>query len=207
MQAADALQAATRVTSLPLQTALRRDGACANCPPQVCPAQPRAFSPPGKTEARRWACTWNQPRACETRRRKRHGARIAHRRCACVRDWAQAKTRCANCPPQVRVRARLGAGKNTVRELLGAAARACAAFSSYLSPFPVWLFPLKILFICRSCRDGHPIFFSERKWGKRTAMGRDSAPFEPPFQRPAADLPFPRAAGRLTRPFGPQTAG
>ena len=35
LQAADALQAATRVTSLPLQTALRRDGACANCPPQV----------------------------------------------------------------------------------------------------------------------------------------------------------------------------
>ena len=33
LQAADALQAATRVTSLPLQTALRRDGACANCPP------------------------------------------------------------------------------------------------------------------------------------------------------------------------------
>ena len=50
LQAADALQAATRVTSLPLQTALRRDGACANCPPQVCSAQPRAFSLPGKTE-------------------------------------------------------------------------------------------------------------------------------------------------------------
>ena len=94
------------------------------------------------------------------------------------------------------------ADTNTVRELPGAAARACAAFSSYLSPFPVWLFPLKILFLCRSCRDGHPIFFPERKWGKRTAMGRDSAPFEPPFQRPAADLPFPRAAGRLSGPLG-----
>ena len=170
--------------------------------------------PPGRREqevgflsarenrSRARACTRNQPRACGAGRRHKHGARIAHRRCACVRGWAQAKTRCANCPPQVRVRARLGAGKNTVRELLGAAARACAAFSSYLSPFPVWLFPLKILFICRSCRDGHPIFFSERKWGKRTAMGRDSAPFEPPFQRPAADLPFPRAAGRLSGPLG-----
>ena len=42
----------------------------------------RISPPPGKTEARRWACTRNQPRACETRRRKRHGARIAHRRCA-----------------------------------------------------------------------------------------------------------------------------
>ena len=29
-----------------------------------------------------------------------------------------------------------------------------------------------------------------------------SAPFEPPFQRPAADLPFPRAAGRLNGPSG-----
>ena len=29
-----------------------------------------------------------------------------------------------------------------------------------------------------------------------------SAPFEPPFLCPAADLPFPRAAGRLKRPFG-----
>ena len=28
------------------------------------------------------------------------------------------------------------------------------AFFSYLSPFPVWLLPLKLLFICRSGRDG-----------------------------------------------------
>ena len=35
LRAADALQAASRVTSLPVQTALRRDGACASCPPQV----------------------------------------------------------------------------------------------------------------------------------------------------------------------------
>ena len=33
--AADTLQAASRVTSLPVQTALRRDGACAICSPQV----------------------------------------------------------------------------------------------------------------------------------------------------------------------------
>ena len=78
LQAADALQAATRVTSLPLQTALRRDGACANCSPQA-----RAFSLPGKTEARR------------------------------------------GFPPRNnRVRARLGEGTNTVRELPGAAAQA-----------------------------------------------------------------------------------
>ena len=87
--AADALQDASRVTSLPVQTALRRDGACASC------------------------------------------------------------------PPQVRVRARLGKDTNPVRELPTAAARACGAFSSYLSPFPVWLLLRKSLFICRSCRDGN----------------------------------------------------
>ena len=47
----------------------------------------------------------------------------------------------------------------------------CAHFFFCLSPFSASLLPLKILFICRSCRDGHPIFFSERKWGKRTARG------------------------------------
>ena len=136
LRAADALQDASRVTSLPVQTALRRDGACASC------------------------------------------------------------------PPQVRVRARLGKDTNPVRELPGAAARACGAFSSYLSPFPVWLLLRKSLFICRSCRDGHPIFFSERKWGKRTARGRGSAPFEPPFQRPKVNHLLFLAAGRLSGPSG-----
>ena len=51
----------------------------ATCPPQVCSAQARAFSLPGKTGARREARTRNQPRACETRGRKRQGARIARR--------------------------------------------------------------------------------------------------------------------------------
>ena len=41
LRATEALQAASRVTSLPAQTALRRDGACATCPPQVCPPQAR----------------------------------------------------------------------------------------------------------------------------------------------------------------------
>ena len=70
VRTAAAQKAASRVTSLPAQTALRRDGACANCPAQPrelpgaaariarrrranCSPQARAFSPPGKTEARR----------------------------------------------------------------------------------------------------------------------------------------------------------
>ena len=78
LQAADALQAATRVTSLPLQTALRRDGACANCSPQA-----RAFSLPGKQKL---------------------GEGSHPETTACVRGWAKAQTRCANCPAQPRRR-------------------------------------------------------------------------------------------------------
>ena len=46
-----------------------------------------------------------------------------------------------------------------------------AHFSLIFRLFLFGFLPLKLLFICRSCRDGHPIFFSERKWGKRTARG------------------------------------
>ena len=63
----------------------------ANCPPQVCPPQARAFARPQVQEpgffptwenrSRARARTRNQPRACETRERK--------------------KTRCATCSPQV----------------------------------------------------------------------------------------------------------
>ena len=112
----------------------------ATCPPQVCSAQARAFSLPGKTGARREARTRNQPRACETRGRKRQGARIARRSRAGKKQtgqtalWAadtlQAASRvtdgaCAICSPQVRGRARLGKETNQVRELptAGAGAR------------------------------------------------------------------------------------
>ena len=128
----------------------------------------------------------------------------------------------------------------------------------YLLPFPVWLLPRKLLFICRSGRDGDfslvlsrgfvsglrvlsPAAFSRtfapiaclpcsalfmrvfsllffalscltsssqtsfhlslrprrastffrKESRQRFARGRGSAPFEPPFLRPAADLPFP----------------
>ena len=203
--------------------------------------QETGFLPARENRSRAWACTRNQPRACAVQ--------------------MQTQTRYASCPPQV--------GRT---------------FSSYLSPFSVWLLPLKILFTCRSGRDGdflacslprlcsrpaglvtccffadfcaHCLFacralcfgclficlcclrgfsllfftlscltsssqtsfhlslrprrastFFRKESRQRFARGRGSAPFEPPFQRPAADLPFPRAAGRLKRPFGPQTAG
>ena len=79
----------------------------------------------------------------------------------------------------------------------------CAAFFSYLSPFPASLLSLKILFTCRSGRDG-PLLSSEKKVDKDS---RGALPLRTPFLRPAANLLFFRAAGRLTRPLGPQTAG
>ena len=42
-----------------------------------------------------------------------------------VRGWVKTQTRCANCPPQARGRARLGKGTNPVRVLPTAGARAC----------------------------------------------------------------------------------
>ena len=101
------------------------------------------------------------------------------------------------------------ADTNTVRDLSGAAARIARRrrgvaqdFFLLSFAFSCWLLPLKPLFICRSCRDGHPIFFSERKWGKRTARGRYRAPFEPPFLCPEVNQPLFLAAGRLSGPSG-----
>ena len=58
--------------------------------------------------------------------------------------------------------------------------RACAAGSSYLSPFPVWLLPLKPLFICRSGRDG-PLLSSEKKVDKDS---RGALPLRTPIPVP-----------------------
>ena len=58
--------------------------------------------------------------------------------------------------------------------------------------------PLKNFFICRSGRDG-PLLSSEKKVDKDS---RGALPLRTPFQRPAANLPFSLAAGRLKRPFG-----
>ena len=71
------------------------------------------------------------------------------------------------------------------------------------TPFPASLFPLKSLFTCRSGRDG-PLLSSEKKVDKDS---RGASPLRTPFLRPAANLLLFRAAGRLTRPFRPQTAG
>ena len=162
------------------------------CPAGFFPAAGNrrwAFSLPGKTGARRRAHTWKKPRACAVQ--------------------MQTQTRCATCPAQARELPTAGvpvagagffpawenrspawgthtepaagvrgsnADTNTVRDLLTAGGQ---DFFLLSFAFSCWLLPLKPLFICRSCRDGHPIFFSERKWGKRTARGRGSAPFEP----------------------------
>ena len=53
-----------------------------------------------------------------------------------------------------------------------------------------------------SLRPRRASTFFRKESRQRFARGRGSAPFEPPFLCPAADLPFPRAAGRLKRPFG-----
>ena len=80
------------------------------------------FLPARENRNSAWAHTRNQPRACETRGEKRHGARIARRRrglspcpgkqklsvgphsepAACVRDAGRKETRCATCPAQPR---------------------------------------------------------------------------------------------------------
>ena len=70
------------------------------------------------------------------------------------------------------------------------AVRFVRAFFSYLLPFSVWLLPLNLLFICRSCRDGHPIFFSERKWGKRTARGAARRSPSNPIPAPCGQSPL-----------------
>ena len=73
----------------------------------------------------------------------------------------------------------------------------CArAFLFYFSPFSASLLPLKNFFICRSGRDG-PLLSSQKKVDKDS---RGAAPLRTPFLRPAASLPFFRAAGRLSGP-------
>ena len=109
--------------------------------------QEQAFSLPGKTEAMRGPAPGKNrvrarrrerkdrvrdlpgaaARACETRRRKRQGERLARRSRAGVRDAAKEKTGRATCSAQPRGRARRGEGKDRESDLLGAAARACEA--------------------------------------------------------------------------------
>ena len=66
---------------------------------RVVPAAGAGFLPARENRSPAWARTRKQPRACETRRRNKHGARLARRSRA-------------NCPPQVRRRAgELGKGE------------------------------------------------------------------------------------------------
>ena len=65
-----------------------------------------------------------------------------------------------------------------------------AHFSLIFRLFLFGFLPLKLLFICRSCRDGHPIFFSERKWGKRTARGAARRSPSNPIPAPCGQSPL-----------------
>ena len=60
------------------------------------------------------------------------------------------------------------------------------AFFSYLLPFPVWLLPLKLLFICRSGRDG-PLLSSEKKVDKDS---RGALPLRTPIPVPCGRSPL-----------------
>ena len=63
------------------------------------------------------------------------------------------------------------------------------AFFICLLPFPVWLLPLKILFLCRSGRDG-PLLSSEKKVDKDS---RGALPLRTPLTVPCGQSsPLPR---------------
>ena len=62
------------------------------------------FLPARENRSSAWACTQKEPRACVAGQRCKPGARLAHRRCAGVRDTGRKETRCANCPAQARTR-------------------------------------------------------------------------------------------------------
>ena len=123
----------------------RKETRCATCSPQARDllAAGAGFCPPGKTEARCGLAPKKNRVHARLKCSHKPGARLAHRRCACVRDTGRKETRCATCSPQARafsppgktgavrgpapgknrVRARHGEEKDTVRELPGAAAR------------------------------------------------------------------------------------
>ena len=117
---------------------------------------------------RAFLCVGDAPElfpARENRSSARARTRKEPRACAAQ---MQTQTRCASCPPQVRVRARRGEERDTVRDLPGAAA-------------------------LEKPRSRAQLF-------KRFCAKGDACALR-------LLTPFPRAAGRLKRPFGPQTAG
>ena len=79
-----------------------RDAAKEKTGRATCSAQPRGRARRGEGKDRESDLLGAAARACETRRRKRQGERLARRSRAGVRGWAKAQTRCVSCPPQVR---------------------------------------------------------------------------------------------------------
>ena len=142
------------------RTACVRDAGKKKTQCASCPAQPRAFSLPGKTEAQRGLAPGKNRVRARLKYRYKHGARLARRSRACVRGC-----------------------------FLLSFAFSCLAFASQNS------FHL-------SLRPRRASTFFRKESRQRFARGRGSAPFEPPFQRPAAVLSFFRAAGRLSGPSG-----
>ena len=247
-------------TAACVRDAEKKKTRCASCSPQVqeprAGAQPETAACVRDAEKKKTRCASCSPQVQEPR------AGAQPETAACVRDAGKKKTRCASCSPQV----------------CPPQARGCAGLFPLI--FRLFLFgflPLKLLFICRSGRDGNflacPLpwlcfrpaglvtccFFADfcahclfacralcfgclficlcclrgfsllfftlscltsssqtsfhlslrprrastffRK-ESRQRFARGAAPFEPPFLCPAADLPFPRAAGRLNGPSG-----
>ena len=77
----------------------------------------------------------------------------------------------------------------------------CAAFFVYLLPFSASLLPLKILFICRSGRDG-PLLSSEKKVDKDSRGGAVAPPSNPHSSTLRPISPFPALLAGLRGPLG-----
>ena len=58
----------------------------------------------------------------------------------------------------------------------------------------------KVFSLVAHAATGTPFSFRKENGGKEPRGERRAAPLRTPFQRPAANLPFSLAAGRLTRP-------
>ena len=110
-------------TAACVRDAEKKKTRCASCSPQVqeprAGAQPETAACVRDAEKKKTRCASCSPQVQEPR------AGAQPETAACVRDAGKKKTRCASCSPQVCPPQARGV---------------CRAFSSYLSPFPVWLF-------------------------------------------------------------------
>ena len=85
----------------------------------------RGFHPATRDSSSVRACTQNQPRACETGRSHKHGARLARRRRGLFPCPGKQKLSVGPHPEPAAGVCGSNADTNTVRDLPGAAARAC----------------------------------------------------------------------------------